>query len=390
MRFHLLTWRWPGVLALLSIVACSILVLNVSTVTPATATSTVLASDDEDEGADTIPHSVAGRENCVSCHRPDGGVKASPGSHAGFGNDLCLTCHAPRGGTVASSPAGSIPHPLDGWANCGFCHQPGTGLKPSPQSHAGFGNDGCRACHGDGGTLEAGVLQQARPLGPSIPHSVQGRENCLQCHQPGGGVRPTPASHEGLASETCALCHQPGAPSSASSPYPAIPHPVEGREDCLACHQAGAGIRPSPLDHSWITNSSDCRNCHESTVASAPAAPAGATPYPAIPHPVAGREDCLACHQAGTGLQPSPQDHDWITSSSDCRNCHAPATEQTSAAPSGTTPAASTPYPVIPHSVTGREDCLACHQAGGGTVPAPLDHGWITDSGDCRNCHQTL
>lgn len=395
MRFHLMTWRWPGVLALLAIVSCSILVLHISTVLTPTAAATVLASDDDededddDERADSIEHAVAGREDCLSCHRPDGGVKESPDNHAGFGNDLCLTCHAPEGGDLASSRAERIPHPVDGWDNCGFCHQPEAGLKPSPRNHADFGNDGCRACHGDGGTLEAGVLQQARPLGPSIPHGVQGREDCLQCHQPGGGVRPAPVSHQGLSREACTLCHQAvaGAPASVASPvaspYPAIPHAIEGREDCLACHQAGGGVRPAPLDHGWITSSTDCRNCHVSAIGGAPSAPSGPAAYPAIPHPLEGRQDCLACHQAGAGLQPSPLDHAWMTSSGDCRNCHALAAGQL---PPG--PVMVSPYPSIPHSVAGREDCLACHQAGSGIRPAPLDHAWIADSVDCRNCHQ--
>ena len=49
----------------------------------------------------------------------------------------------------------------------------------------------------------------------------------------------------------------------------------------------------------------------------------GAGGPPAIPHELAGREACLACHGEG-GLKPVPADHDGRTNDT-CQTCHQPA-----------------------------------------------------------------
>jgi hypothetical protein len=45
---------------------------------------------------------------------------------------------------------------------------------------------------------------------PAIPHSLDGRENCLACHDI-GGMRPFPDDHVGRDNESCTVCHQPAA-----------------------------------------------------------------------------------------------------------------------------------------------------------------------------------
>jgi hypothetical protein len=42
---------------------------------------------------------------------------------------------------------------------------------------------------------------------------------------------------------------------------PGIPHTVEGRDDCLACHARPTGVKPFPEDHAGRANSS-CRGPH--------------------------------------------------------------------------------------------------------------------------------
>ena len=47
------------------------------------------------------------------------------------------------------------------------------------------------------------------PAGPSsIPHTLEGRNDCLMCHGE-NGVVPFPADHAGRTSDTCTACHQP-------------------------------------------------------------------------------------------------------------------------------------------------------------------------------------
>ncbi len=126
---------------------------------------------------------------------------------------------------------------------------------------------------------------------PAIPHSLDGRDNCLACHA-AGGLKPYPADHEGRTVDQCQMCHQPAeavapaataepeattVPTTASQPatpeptattaaspsggIPAVPHPLEGREDCVLCHGEG-GVKPYPADHVGRT-SDTCLQCHQ-------------------------------------------------------------------------------------------------------------------------------
>ncbi len=46
--------------------------------------------------------------------------------------------------------------------------------------------------------------------GPAIPHTLDGRADCLLCHRTGiGGARPIPTNHAGRTNDTCSLCHKP-------------------------------------------------------------------------------------------------------------------------------------------------------------------------------------
>ncbi len=45
---------------------------------------------------------------------------------------------------------------------------------------------------------------------------------------------------------------------------PAIPHPTEGRKDCISCHSRD-GIKPYPQWHAERVSGNDaCMNCHKS------------------------------------------------------------------------------------------------------------------------------
>ena len=58
-------------------------------------------------------------------------------------------------------------------------------------------------------TVAAPAPTTVAPSGPrAIPHTVEGRADCLLCHGP-GALRPVPASHTGRTNQTCQGCHQP-------------------------------------------------------------------------------------------------------------------------------------------------------------------------------------
>jgi len=45
---------------------------------------------------------------------------------------------------------------------------------------------------------------------PAIAHTLEGRADCLACHQTGvGGAKKIPADHAGRTNETCTTCHKP-------------------------------------------------------------------------------------------------------------------------------------------------------------------------------------
>ncbi len=75
----------------------------------------------------------------------------------------------------------------------------------------------------------------------------------------GGASAPAqePAAEEPAAEEPAV--EEPATPTTGP---PAIPHTLEGRDDCLQCH-AESAFKPFPTDHSGRTNDG-CTTCHKS------------------------------------------------------------------------------------------------------------------------------
>jgi nitrate reductase cytochrome c-type subunit len=214
---------------------------------------------------------------------------------------------------------------------------------------------------------------------PAIPHSLEGRDQCLGCHASGAPDFPqVPEDHAGRTNDMCSLCHspagavaatpsvtpvpaatatpaspptatatpsQPPAPDATETPVPegppAIPHSLEGRGQCLGCHASGSSAFPQvPEDHAARTNDI-CTNCHSASVSPAPSptpiAPvATATPEPeeqekegkpeegppAIPHTLEGRDQCLGCHGSGFPSFPQVPDSHAGRTNDMCTLCH--------------------------------------------------------------------
>jgi cytochrome b subunit of formate dehydrogenase len=264
--------------------------------------------------AKPLPHPIAGQEQCDSCHGPKG-IKPYPADHAGRANDSCTACHPAQGSSspagtaapAAAKSAATIPHPVAGREDCLMCHKADGGLKPVPASHAGRANNTCQTCHqpaagitgtpaaapavratGTAATPVANATAAASGVAKAVPHPLAGLEQCDSCHGP-AGIKPMPANHAGRSNESCVTCHQiPGAagqatpagaaagtPSAAAgtpaakpaAPAPAavaaksIPHPTAGLEDCVSCHGPGQ-IKPMPTDHNG-RKSDSCVACHK-------------------------------------------------------------------------------------------------------------------------------
>ena len=103
----------------------------------------------------------------------------------------------------------------------------------------------CLTCHERGMRLDDGRLA------PSTPHPRQ--TNCRQCHV----EQMTP--REGLARNTFVGGRDParGSRAYAGAP-PTIPHDLDGRSNCLGCHDTYGGS-PIATPHPDRTN---CLQCH--------------------------------------------------------------------------------------------------------------------------------
>lgn len=98
---------------------------------------------------------------------------------------------------------------------------------------------------------------QALPVSvPIISHPIEGREDCFECHGPGGFL-PNPPGHENYDLSTCEVCHA----IDQEKPGPApITHKLVEREQCTSCHE----LDLQPESH-WEADFSDreCFLCHQ-------------------------------------------------------------------------------------------------------------------------------
>ena len=71
----------------------------------------------------------------------------------------------------------------------------------------------------------------------------------------------TSPADEGSTPEPTSPVQPTGSPSPAGAP--AVPHSLEGRTDCLSCHEEGTmGANQIPANHSGFSNAA-CLKCHQ-------------------------------------------------------------------------------------------------------------------------------
>lgn len=116
------------------------------------------------------------------------------------------------------------------------------------------------------------VLVYAQPSRqPPIPHSVEGREACLTCHEAGlGGATEIPQDHEGRPDESCTGCHSL-APTEEPTTERAVPTPLvfpaKGEANtCLECHRSLGG-EDAEIVAEWeaslhSSRGVTCAHCH--------------------------------------------------------------------------------------------------------------------------------
>ncbi len=99
-----------------------------------------------------IPHDTAGRVECLTCHSGAiEGIPAAPASHEGRESDTCLLCHS-ADSPIQSAVPKTIPHDVAGREQCLICHSGALeGIPAPPANHEKIDVKYCQLCHDSGG-----------------------------------------------------------------------------------------------------------------------------------------------------------------------------------------------------------------------------------------------
>lgn len=248
---------------------------------------------------------------------------------------------------------------------------------------------------------------------------------CFRCHD----GQHLNAQQQSIRLE-CNICHnipqeaREGQPVPLISPAKVVPEPDSHKDtNWLALHRkefnATCSVCHDTANAGGSSNISFCSNslCHGTKWKFAGLDAPGilqlesptqriADQAAALPHPLAGMENCTACHGTG-GIRPYPADHVGRANEI-CLGCHiAPPTPTLTIMPSATPtpglattvtpeptailPTAQTPRatsagaPPVPHPLEGREKCLLCHDLES-VKPFPTDHQGRSEE-TCLACH---
>ena len=158
-----------------------------------------------------------------------------------------------------------VPHPAGPNTDCKICHALNA-VRPFPTDHANYDQSLCTLCHKLTVTETGEKAEVEAVSAPLIPHLVENHtDQCLVCHSL-DGLAPYPDNHVVWEAGTCLFCHQMATEESEAAgaeaeKRPSIPHTLEGREDCLFCHNLD-GIKPFPANHEG-RNPDKCQSCHK-------------------------------------------------------------------------------------------------------------------------------
>jgi predicted CXXCH cytochrome family protein len=195
------------------------------------------------------------------------GVVMAPPSIPGatyVGNQSCFECHSNYTRIFASSPHARVhltEAALPGETGCESCHGPGSKHIAAGGGKQFIVNPGkspetCFQCHlSTHGEFD---LPQHHPV-------IEGRMNCVQCHDPHGADILKPAGGLAMAqlNQSCAQCHR-------EQTRPFVFEHEAMREGCTTCHNPPGSINRKMLTQA---DSSLCLRCHAQTTL--PGAPPG-------------------------------------------------------------------------------------------------------------------
>ncbi|MBI5283958.1 MAG: hypothetical protein HY874_02600 [Chloroflexi bacterium] len=284
---------------------------------------------------------------------------------------LALAVHAPP--TQYASEASALAHRpavLERFA-CGDCHGIESGYV-MPADHTLIPENECRDCHRvtsgpppialhDTMGHESAAVKDCglchRQFAEPLRRAPVEQTLCVRCHAADEEPSVLPASHEGRsdAPATCIVCHD-----TVRLEKPAVPHDVEGWQQCSFCHGPG---RLTPLGGAHDAQAAaQCVSCHGVVQ------PPGT--YSRMHTLATEAEGCVSCHATGA-LAPLPASHDG-RSELLCVLCHRPSSDEP---------------PLAPHALTNDGLCTTCH-AEGALGSLPFGHATREDE-MCTTCHTT-
>jgi len=210
------------------------------------------------------------------------------------GNRSCMECHTNYVRSFPSSPHARIhveTAKLAGLTGCESCHGPGSKHVAAGGGRGKFivnpGKDAaaCFQCHLE--TRAQFHLPQHHPV-------VEGKMNCVQCHDPHGMdiLKPAGGLAMARANESCAQCHR-------EQTKPVVFAHEAMREGCTACHQPHGSINAKMLTQPDLNL---CLRCHAQV--QGPGVPSGQFVIGAVNHStMVTRGGCWTsgCHTAVHG-----------------------------------------------------------------------------------------
>jgi predicted CXXCH cytochrome family protein len=170
------------------------------------------------------------------------------------GDKICLDCHATISHAFPASPHARLrlnDPQLAGMQGCESCHGPASKHVAAGGGRGKFivnpGKDpaACFQCH---------VEINAEFHFPQHHPVVEGKMNCVQCHDPHGQNIMKPAHGFAMSrlNETCAQCHR-------AQTRPFVFEHQALQEGCTVCHNVHGSINPKML---VIRDSNLCLRCH--------------------------------------------------------------------------------------------------------------------------------
>jgi predicted CXXCH cytochrome family protein len=190
--------------------------------------------------------------SCTTTFQLETSVPEIPGAHF-VGNRVCFDCHTNYVRAFPSSPHARIHFAraeMTGESGCESCHGPGSKHVEVGGGRRLIINPGkdpaaCFNCHSE--THAEFNLPQHHPV-------IEGRMNCVQCHDPHGGDIFKRAGGLAMArlNESCAQCHR-------EQTKPVVFEHEAMREGCATCHNPHGSINRKMINEA---DANLCLRCH--------------------------------------------------------------------------------------------------------------------------------